>query len=91
VVKGWEEGWRRKGGKGRWDSERAAYRGHADLVAVGDVGVGCERAGLCDGVAEGWGEEVEEGEGQGSYEDAVDHCEGWVLDYWVMWMKGIWK
>jgi len=46
---------------------------------------------LCDGVAEGWGEEVEDRERQGSYEDAVDHCEGWVLDYWVMWMKGISK
>lgn len=67
------------GWRGEWDGEGVAYGRHADLVAVGDVGVGCESAGLCDGVTEGWGEEVEEGEGQGSDKDAVDHCEGWVL------------
>lgn len=74
----------RGGGGNEWDGEEVAYGGHADLVAVGDIGVGCESAGLCDGIAEGWGEEIEEREGQSSGKDVVDHCEGWRLECWVM-------
>lgn len=74
----------RGGGRNEWDGEEVAYGGHADLVAVGDIGVGYESAGLCDGIAEGWGEEIEEREGQSSGKDAVDHCKGWRLECWVM-------
>lgn len=85
--RGEEEGGR-EGGRGG-----AAYGGHADLVAGGDVGVGCEKGpvGLCDWVTESGSEEVEHGEEQCSGENAVEHCGGWVLDCWGMWMKGIWK
>lgn len=81
---GGREGERERGRwKGRWEGEGMAYGGHANLVAVGDVGVGCEGAGLCDGGAEGWGEDSEEGEGEGCREDVADHCEGCVLDCWL--------